>query len=224
MSLPFELTTLPPQALDILRYMGRLSLDQADSDTIMGGTGLSERSFSKGIKRLVTKNYMSMDSARIYHLTQKGSGAITDIAAYDEESGGVVSFGQTTDSFEYDLCVVVPPGTYNVSQRGTLMLGLEPTDTPLSGEVHLIIRLDCIGGDITHREFTASISPDLPVVVAEFDVIPDGSTGAFRLRVEAFQSIRMDLLEEAGGMYFDIPLGENLTRPQAMHAYIEIVE
>lgn len=224
MSLPFEITTLPPQAIDILRYMGRLSLEQADAETIMGGTGLTDRSFSKGIKRLVTKNYMSMDSARVYHLTQKGSNAISDIAAFDAESGGPVSIGQEDDTLEYDLCVVVPPGTYYVNEPSTLMLGLEPTDTPLSGEVHLIVRLDCTGGDVSHREFTASISPDLPVVVAEFDVIPDGTTGAFRLRVEAFQSVRMDALEEAGGMYFDIPLGEVLSRPQAMHAYIDVIE
>lgn len=224
MSLPFELTTLPPQALDILRYMGRLSLEHADAEMIMGGTGLSERSFSKGIKRLVTKNYMSMDSARIYHLTQKGSNAISDIDTFDAETGGVFAMGQSNDTFEYDLCVVVPPGTYYVNEPGTLMLGLEPIDTPLSDEVHLIVRLDCSGGDVSHREFTASISPDFPVVVAEFDVIPDGTAGAFRLRVEAFQSLRMDELEEAGGMYFDIPLGQALPRPQAMHAYIDIIE
>jgi predicted transcriptional regulator len=224
MSLPFEITTLPPQAIDILRYLGRLSLEQADADTIMGGTGLTERSFSKGIKRLVTKNYMSMDSARVYHLTQKGSNAIADITKFDAETGGPIRVGQDNDSLEYDLCVVVPPGTYYVNEAGTLMLGLEPIDIQLSDEVHLVIRLDCTGGDISHREFTASISPDLPVVIAEFDVIPDGTTGAFRLRVEAFQSVRMDSLEEAGGMYFDIPLGQALDRPQAMHAYIDIIE
>ena len=203
--------------------MGRSHLDQADADVLMAGTGQSERAFSKAIKRLVTKNYMTMDTARIYHLTQKGYKAIEDIAAYDliappsDASGNQAMVG-------YDLAVVVPPGVVNAQQTATMMLGLEPlAGEALSGEATLILRLDMVGGEVEPREFSANLSAEMSVVMAQFSVTAQQGQ-AIRLRVEAFQSVNYDELEELGGMYFDVTLGETLARPKAYHATIEVAE
>lgn len=223
MALSYDLTTLPEQALDILRYLGRTHIEQADADTIMGGTGMSDRSFSKGIKRLVTKNYMTMDGARIYHLTPKGADAIKEIAEFDAISPRPISTQANIQTINYDLCVVVPPGTIQPNYPSTWMLGLEPLGSDLTQEAHLVVRLDSIGGEVSHREFTASVSPEMPVLYAEFSVTPNGSTTHFRLRIEAFQSIRMDTLEEAGGMYIDIPLNQSIAAPRALHTDLSVI-
>lgn len=223
MSLPFELTTLPPQALEVLRYMGRTQRDQADADDIMTGTGLTERSFSKAIKRLVTKNYMTMDAARVYHLTPKGYKAIEDVLAHDEVEPPT-QVANDENIILYDLCVIVPDAVKS-REANTLILGLEPSpgeDVPTHADV--ILRLEVVGGEVEPNEFVAPVSPDLPVLMAEFSVTPTATFGDIRLRVEAFQTLRMDDIEEVGGMYFDITLDQVLIRPRALHATLEIVD
>lgn len=224
MTLPFELTTLPPQALDILRYLGRTKLEQADANALIEGTGFTERSFSKGIKRLVTKNYMMMDEARVYHLTQKGHKAIEDISAHDAVTPQMTQTNPDESTVEYDLCVVMMSG---LAAEGptAMMLGLEPAAADfLTGEAQLILRLEAVNADVSPREFAATLSPDMPVVMAQFDVTPTPDKRAIRLRVEAFQTLRMDEIDEIGGMYFDVNLGETLDRPQALHTALDIVQ
>ena len=224
MTLPFELTTLPPQALDILRYMGRTKLEQADANELIEGTGFTERSFSKGIKRLVTKNYMMMDEARVYHLTQKGHTAIEDIAAHDAVTPQSAQQDDDQPIVEYDLCVVMASP---LAAEGStpMMLGLEPGAMDyLTGQAQLILRLDAVNADVDPREFAATLSPDMPVVMAQFDVTPALGKKAIRLRIEAFQTLRMDELEEVGGMYADFKLNEPVNRPQALHTVLDIVQ
>ena len=222
MSLPFELTTLPPQALDVLRYMGRTQRDQADTDDIMNGTGQTERSFSKAIKRLVTKNYMTMDAARVYHITPKGYKAIEDVLAHDEVEPPTES-APDEDIIRYDLCVIVPDAVKS-REKNTLMLGLEPEPGEgIPTHADVILRLEVVGGEVEPNEFMAPVSPDLPVLMAEFTVTPTATFGDIRLRVEAFQTLRMDEIEEIGGMYFDIALDQSLIRPRALHATLDIV-
>lgn len=223
MSLPFELTTLPPQALDVLRYMGRTQRDQADTDDIMNGSGLTERSFSKAIKRLVTKNYMTMDAARVYHLTPKGYKAIEDVLAHDEVEPP--SNTPTNENIiRYDLCVIVPDAVKS-NETNTLMLGLEPEEGEgIPQHADVILRLEVVGGNVEPNEFVAPVSPDLPVLMAEFQVTPTATLGDIRVRVEAFQTIRMDDIEEIGGMYFDVALDQALIRPRALHCTLDIVD
>ena len=86
MELPYSLQTLPPEAVDILRYYASISTDAAHADAIVDGAGLSERGFGKGIRRLVTKNYLVMSSDQVYRLTEQGRRLIDELQGYDSEA------------------------------------------------------------------------------------------------------------------------------------------
>lgn len=82
MTLPADLQRLPPQALDLIRYLG--TQDQGASvDTIIDGTGLSERMFRKSIRRLVTRYYVEMPADEFYRLTASGRQAASTLRDYD---------------------------------------------------------------------------------------------------------------------------------------------
>lgn len=87
--LPFHLKTIEPLpgALDILRYLGTLDSFTADADDICDSLDLSDRRFSKAIRRLVTKEYVVMDGDMVYRLTEQGQGAVEEIADFDAEMG-----------------------------------------------------------------------------------------------------------------------------------------
>jgi predicted transcriptional regulator len=82
MSLSVDLQKLPPQALDVIRYL-RTQEQGADVTTIMAGTGLSERAFGKAIRRLVTRHYVEMPAQGYYTLTNAGRQAAEELGEYD---------------------------------------------------------------------------------------------------------------------------------------------
>jgi Mn-dependent DtxR family transcriptional regulator len=82
------LQTLEPLtgALDIIRYFGTLEEMTAETSEIQRSLGLSDRSFDKAIRRLVTKGYVQMDGSRVYRLTEQGQRAVEELAAYDQSA------------------------------------------------------------------------------------------------------------------------------------------
>ena len=62
MALPFELTTLPSHALDILRYLADQDSYAAYDADIMTALDLSGRGFGKALRRLVTKEYVELQA------------------------------------------------------------------------------------------------------------------------------------------------------------------
>ena len=52
MTLEHELTTLPPEAITVLFYMAKNPDEASDVEMIKAGTGLSNRSMGKAMKRL----------------------------------------------------------------------------------------------------------------------------------------------------------------------------
>lgn len=221
MTLPFELTTMPEQALDILRYMGANEVDNVHADALMMGIGMSERSFSKGIKRLVTKGYMAMDEARFYRLTQKGYQAIEDVSAYDKTAPPQSS--QQYQTLNYDLCAVVP-NSLNPNQPTRWHLGLEPDPMEmetLQESVQLLLRITTQNGQVAPAEVTLTISSGQPTQFVELNLTPAGSQ--VRISVEVFQLMEMDEPLEAGGMYFDISVGQG-SQMRALHSTISIAQ
>src|SRR5688500_15862663 len=94
MEMPFHLKTLPPEALEILRYYGQQGSNIAQADDICDATGLSERGFGKAIRRLVTKNYLTMDGGQRYRLSNSGQRAVSDLMhAIDDDT----EFGRADD-------------------------------------------------------------------------------------------------------------------------------
>ena len=79
MEMPYNLQTLPPEAVDILRFYSASDLDTAHADEIVDGANLSDRGFGKGIRRLVTKSYLVMSSDQVYRLTDAGKRVIAEL-------------------------------------------------------------------------------------------------------------------------------------------------
>ena len=82
MSLSVELQRLPPQALDLLRYLGTHEVG-ASIDIIMDDTGMSERTLRKFIRRLVTRYFVEMPEDGFYALTASGRQAAEELREYD---------------------------------------------------------------------------------------------------------------------------------------------
>jgi hypothetical protein len=80
-----DLQKLPPNALDVIRYLDTHD-DQGTIDEIIEGTGLSERGSRKAIRRLVTRYYADMPDQDFYRLTEKGKEAAGELRAYDGEN------------------------------------------------------------------------------------------------------------------------------------------
>jgi len=86
MALPYELTTFPAGALDIIRYLAGQDSYAAFDTEIIAALGLSDRAFGKALRRLVTREYVEMQYDGSYALTETGLEAAEAIAAHDEEA------------------------------------------------------------------------------------------------------------------------------------------
>ena len=87
MSVPPELQRLPPQALDVLRYLTACEDGTASADVIMAGAGLSTIGLGKGIRRLVTGRYVAMTAPGTYTLTARGREAAEALLPADPAPG-----------------------------------------------------------------------------------------------------------------------------------------
>src|SRR5438046_4617226 len=107
MSLPFNLQKLPPEALDVLRYMGKKG-SSATSDDLEAGTGIAARSIGKAIRRLVNYDYISLGADGGYQLTSDGQIAIKQIADYDIATSGAQTIAHVERKIQRRLTVVMP--------------------------------------------------------------------------------------------------------------------
>ena len=210
MELPPELTRIPLSALDVLRYMGSAGVTQGDADSLASGTGMSERGMGKAIRGLVTKGYLTMDSSYIYHLTNKGEKAIGDIAAYDVANPRGAQSG-ASDGIEQELVAVAPSSIPN-QQGATLQLGINGA---ASADSQIILRLTTVGGDVNPREVTLNLAVGQGLSPTNIQVTPNGQHSAVRVRVEAVQIVDDTDVYPAGGMFFDVPVGQASGQLQA---------
>src|SRR5260221_7975370 len=88
MSLPFNLQKLTPEALDTLRFMGKVS-GQVLPEDIENGANLSYRLVGKAIRRLINADYIQIDiSSGSYQLTTDGKIAFQQLTEYDAATAG----------------------------------------------------------------------------------------------------------------------------------------
>jgi DNA-binding MarR family transcriptional regulator len=228
MELPFHLKTLEPLpgALDIIRFFGTIDSPTADADEICENLDLSERRFSKAIRRLVTKGYVLMDGDMVYRLTEQGQRAVEELGDYDtsggesDEGSELAETSEMIDESEPAIAVrvmrrlvLVVPGTLVTGQPANVILGFNPAspDAPMPAPVELVARFSVINGEPeAAEELLFSLSDDHVQQVVR--VVPD-RYDQVRIRVEVFQ-LGEDLgaVEPAGGMYVDVPVraqGEN---------------
>lgn len=218
MTLQHELTTLPQNAVTILRYMNTTPNRSAEYEDIMYGTGLSERATGKAIKRLVTRFFMRMDETRMYHMTPKGNQAIELLASHTDWVGAV----EEPDTMVYDLCAVVP-SQIGEDRPTKWMLGISPASAETAEHpTELLVRLSAEQGTLTPTEAVLRISSQKLEAHEEFMLVAPGMQQHVRVRVEVYQLLDMDEPRNAGGMYFDLPLGNGNNTPRAIHTPISL--
>lgn len=209
MELSYQLQTLEPLtgALDIIRYFGAHEGLTADADEIQESVGLSDRSFGKAIKRLVTKGYIQMDGNRIYRLTEQGQRAVEELREYDAATpAGERSASSTAESEQLMRRLVMAlPRRVTAGQPTHVLVGVNPATygETLDQPVDMLLRLSVINGDLnTSADVSLELAND--AVQSAYQVTP-GAYTQMRLRLEAFQ---MDPysgdITSTGGMYVDV--------------------
>lgn len=224
--LPFELQKLPPSALEVLRFFGDNGNQPADDVDIMEATNISERSFSKAIKRLVTKKFAEMDADRCYKLTDKGLELVKELLAYDAANGGARRafadddddngnpFGSSADPVSRRMTVVVPE-VFVAGETTPVHIGID--DGLPTGSADLIVRLSCLNATPESQEKILRVGSSASV--ASFEVLP-GEFNVLRLRVQAYQADDYSgALNTAGGMYVDVDITANENERGQLAAY-----
>lgn len=212
MELPFHLKTIEPLtgALDIIRYFGMTDSPTADADEICDQLNLSERSFSKAIRRLVTKGYILMDGDMVYRLTDQGQSALEELKEYDEASGGPGISAAPARSYSVEIrhvyrrLVLIMPQTLIANQPADIVMGFDSAedDQTIDGEVDLVVRLNVVNASPDKPQDTIFQVGNIPTHKT-FRITPGSYTQA-RVRLQVFQvGENPDEIEVAGGMYVD---------------------
>lgn len=219
MELPPELTRIPFASLDVLRYMGQSGISSGDADSLAAGTGMSERGMGKAIRGLVTKGYLDMDNNYVYYLTEKGSKAIQDIAAYDASRPQGVKSADAGGA-QQELIAITPDAIF-AQQPATLQVGLNGLED-VTEESHLMLRFSALGGDVAPAQITLDLQPGQVPQPINAQVTASGDFNAVRVRLEVVQIIGEADVFQAGGMFFDIPLGQSGGHLQAWYGSLSL--
>lgn len=223
--LPFHLKTLEPLpgALDILRFFGQMDADTADADEIADSLGLSQRSASKAIRRLVTKGYMMMDGDMIYRLTEQGHNAVEELAAFDDSNGTGIALSRPQSPVQPSAfsnvtrrMVLALPGTLVAEQEASVVVGFHAAPMPES--VELVVRLSVVNGQPEKPEDLIFSLSDQQTHQA-LDILP-GRFDQVRLRAEVIQlGPNPGDFNKAGGMYVDVPVSAAERNDHHLTAY-----
>jgi len=221
--MPFHLKRFVPVkgALDILRYLGAVGDELPDADDLIDEIGLSDRAFSKAIRRLVTLSYVQMSPDGLYSLTPNGEKSIVELRAFDEANDGS-SPAPKQGKIQRRLLVALPR-TLVAKQSAPLLVGFHPADEGgLAAPADLVLRVDAIHGELSNsndemvRLDNAAFSQDLAITA--------GTHKQVRVRVQVMQlSPNGDDVNKCGGMYVDVDV-ESAGEPGQMTAYGAVVE
>lgn len=219
--IPFELQKLPPAALDVLRYFAQNGNQPADDIEIIAHANLTERSFSKAIKRLITKKFADMDVRRMYTLTEKGEDLMHELVEYDRETGGgsngssspassapveAQAIPQPTEPVSNGVgpvqcrLTVVVPEPLLVGEETQVYVGIDDRNVPAPADV--VLRLSVINGEASKQEDVIQLRRG---AAHQAFYVTAGEFRQTRLRVQAFQSDAFSGdLHLAGGLYVDV--------------------
>ncbi len=205
-TLPQELQKLPPQALDVIRCLGKHP-DGAWVDDILDGTGLSERGFGKAIRSLVTRYYAEMPEQGFYRLTALGQQAVEDLRLFDgEESPAAPNPELASKLTHVRQLAVVGPKELIAGTETLLRVGFNaPADAqnPLEEAGRVIFRLSAPGCDVEPVERPLEVAVNGPSGPVHFRVTAR-QVGSVRVKIETFQLIAQDDLQPVGGLFFDL--------------------
>jgi predicted transcriptional regulator len=201
----FQLRTLEPLkgAWDILRLFGSSSQSILSADEIVDIVDLSERSFSKAMRRLVTKGYVQHDGDLMYRLTDNGRNLVSELLAYDDEMRHMPQVAHQTQSNILRRLVCAVPHIFTVGDEQTVLIGFHGGDVP-DDEAEVVVRVTAINAtpaspqDVIFTLGSGVAYEQLTVKADEFTQI--------RLRLEAYQMGEMGDITPAGGMVVDVPV------------------
>ncbi len=200
MSLPFELTTFPSQALDIIRYLAGQDNYAAYDGEIIEALGLSDRSFGKAIRRLVTKEYVEMQYDGSYVLTRQGTEAAEALAAHDEEVMAESVFEEDAapePAAELETAsrsaIVVYPRQIPAGQAVYVFFRVDVPAEKMSKAVDAIIEVsaDC---EVTPSRHEITIPADRAADAQRFSVSAPRA-GHYTLQFSVLQSGNLDMLD-----------------------------
>lgn len=207
MELSYKLQTLQPLrgALDILRMLGAAPPYMADSYEIMEKLELTERTFSKAIRRLATNDYVQMDGDQVYRLTDKGKEAAEELAAYDAATPADQK-GQTKETpiLKRRMVLAVPPALV-AGKPTNVVVGFSPASNGqlLPAPADMVVRLSVLNGepstpeDLIFALYNSHTQDTVRVTAGYYTQI--------RLKMEVFQlGPNPDDISISGGMYVDV--------------------
>lgn len=205
MDMPLHLKTLPPEALDILRFYAKSSEMISRTDAIMDGTGLNERRFGVALRRLVTKGYLVMDGYQTYRLSDSGRRMVGELVEFDASNPGEL-YNPQSRIITRRLIIVVPRSLL-AGQPTNVFIGFdEPDDESVIAEpLNCLLRLQVLNSstDINPNKDCAILLDNTPTRQV-FEIIAGGYTKV-RLRCYVYQiENEEDAPEMAGGMYVDV--------------------
>ncbi|MBI1258424.1 MAG: hypothetical protein GC204_13215 [Chloroflexi bacterium] len=222
MDMPYSLQTLPPEAVDILRYYAQLNADSAHSDSIVEGAGLTDRGFGKGIRRLVTKNYVVMSSDQVYRLTDPGRRVIEELKSFEGDAPQKPS--KTEARFVRRHLVLVAPRTLPAGEAVEIALGFEEASDEeyLNAPANMLIRLAVLNGE-PKRPREASFMLTNRQMQQSFEITAGRFTQA-RVRVEVCQyRDDGDDFDFCGGLYVDLPVSTDNTPPAPAAYGVDVI-
>jgi hypothetical protein len=208
MPLPFNLQKLPPEALDLLRFMGKFD-GAASTDDMEEQSGLSARLIGKSIRRLINYDYIVMNVHGQYELTTDGKVAVQELAVHDAGADSDVTLRTRPGQVIPRRLTVVIPRTFIVNRPTDMYFGVNPP-TPenptMSDSVQIELRISSIGGKLSGSNVSLDVPPDRAAAPGKLSLTPTQLGKMIRVRVDAFQSVDITTLEPLGGMYFDVPV------------------
>jgi hypothetical protein len=215
MDLPFHLKALPPEALDVLRYFGKLNDPVAHAMKITDEVGLSDRTFGKVIRRLVTKGYLQMDGDQAYRLSESGQDAVDELLEYDAEFPADKSVRNApVEEKVIRKMVLVVPKVLRSGVATTFHIGFNPADDTdmLEDMAEVVVRVSLVNAEPTRpQEVTFNVQNK---AVHKSFMITAATLDRTRIKVQAFQlGPNPDDITVAGGMYVDLDVTGDAANP-----------
>ncbi|GAB4572714.1 MAG: hypothetical protein Kow0077_12930 [Anaerolineae bacterium] len=228
MSLPYELTTFPKGAIEIIRFLGEQDGYAAFDEDILAATDLSERAYGKAIRRLVTREYIEMQFDGSYTLTETGIEAAEAIAAYDAEAGfddEAVIEGEEEAFIELleinRPVTVVYPRLLAAGQPAYVFLrvdGAANAEDALPVPVDLLFEVQDSSArgdgelDVIPEQVDATVPEKDPAEAARFEVIAP-APGTYTLQVVANQVTQTELMP-VGELVLHLTAVESVDEPR----------
>ncbi|MCU0511452.1 MAG: hypothetical protein MUE40_02670 [Anaerolineae bacterium] len=198
--MPIYLKQLEPLtgALEMLRYLSR---GVASADDLIDSLGLSDRSFDKAKRRLVTNQYIAARSDGILELTQKGKNAAHELLEYDRLAG------DNRDAGSHKIArrvLVAVPRVLVAGQPAPVTIGFEPDSSGAwRASAEVVLRLSALYASVNVRG-DQTVSLGRGVARTSLELTPEFYDQA-RLRVQIFQlSPDGEDITDCGGIFLDI--------------------